>query len=110
MTASQKTILPMTNSQDQMSTASRIMVANALLGGSASALNQWRHYQAGRTDVHQMTRQVLGDTIKAGIAGGVATAIAGKMAGRPVLSMITLLTAGAATLYLIDEARNDSDE
>lgn len=100
----------MSNSSEQMSTASRIMVANALLGGTASALNQWQHYQQGRTDVNQMTRKVLGDTIKAGVTGGIATAIAGKMAGRPVLSMLTLLTAGAATLYLIDETRNEDDE
>ncbi|WP_461537601.1 hypothetical protein [Spongorhabdus nitratireducens] len=95
----------MSNSGNELSPASRTMLASALLGGSASVITQWSDYQQGEIDVQQLSKKVLKDAAKAGVAGGIATAVASQMAGRPLLSFTTLLAAGAAGLYLIDEMK-----
>ncbi|SDI97683.1 hypothetical protein SAMN04488540_104134 [Ferrimonas sediminum] len=100
----------MSNGSNQLSPASRTMIASALLGGTASAVSQWSQYQSGELAVNDMTTKVLKDAAKAGLAGGVATAVAGQMAGRPVLSLATVLCAGAASLYLIDELMENRNE
>ncbi|MTI13705.1 hypothetical protein [Sansalvadorimonas verongulae] len=98
----------MSNSQDSLSSASRTMLASALLGGTASAISQWNDYQQGEIAIEQMTAKVLKDAARTGLAGGLATAVAEHMAGRPILSFTSLLAAGAATLYLIDELKENS--
>ncbi|WP_299020396.1 hypothetical protein [uncultured Photobacterium sp.] len=100
----------MSNSTDQLSPASRAMLVSALLGGSASGMRQWQAYQQGEVEIDQAVQQVLRDAGKTALAGGAATAIAGQLAGRPVLSMLTILSAGAAGLYLLDELKGKPNE
>ena len=100
----------MSNSSRELSPASRAMIASALLGGTASAAGQWSAYQRGELQVNELAAKTLKDAAKAGVAGGMATAVAGRMAGRPLLSLATVLCAGAASLYLIDELTDNSNE
>ncbi|MFT5879937.1 MAG: hypothetical protein ACI86X_001058 [Moritella sp.] len=93
----------MSNSTDKLNPANRAMLVSAILGGTASAANQWCSHQDGKLDTNQLVSQVVKDAAKAGLAGGAATHIAERMAGRPILSMLTLLSAGAAGLYLLDQ-------
>ncbi|GAL02613.1 hypothetical protein JCM19237_5506 [Photobacterium aphoticum] len=78
------------------------MLVGAILGGSASAATQWKAHQQGDIDTNQLVGKVARDSMKAGIVSGATTYVADKMAGRPVLSMLTILTAGAAGLYLYE--------
>lgn len=100
----------MSNNRDQLSPASRAMLVGALLGGSASGVRQWQACQQGEVEVNDAVQQVLRDAGKAALASGAATAIADRLAGRPVLSMLTILSAGAAGLYLLDELQGKSHE
>ncbi|WP_298444964.1 hypothetical protein [uncultured Ferrimonas sp.] len=96
----------MSNSNSSLSAAQRTLIASALLGGTASVASQWRAYQRGEVDINQLTHNTLRDAAKAGLAGGAATAIGTQMAGRPVLSLATVLLGGAAALYLMDEMKD----
>lgn len=101
----------MSNQSDQLSPASRAMIAAALIGGGASTAKQWQAYRQQEVDLDEATRQVLTDAVKAGAIGGLATAVAGAMAGRPLLSMLALLSVGAAGMHLMDEIKgNNQDE
>ena len=100
----------MSNSHNELSPASRAMLTSALLGGSASAAAQWQAYRQGEVSIEELTQRSLKDAAKAGLAGGLATAVAGQMAGRPLLSLTTVLAAGAASLYLMDDLLENSRE
>ncbi|WP_028115388.1 hypothetical protein [Ferrimonas senticii] len=100
----------MSNSSHELNTATRTMIASALLGGTASVACQWQQYQSGEIDVAELTKKALIDASKAGAAGGVASAMGGVMAGRPALSVATLLLGGAAALYLIDDVKEKQHE
>ena len=103
----------MTNSTNQLSAANRAMIAGAMLGGGASAIYQLSAYKKGQAELDDAVKHVLGDAARTAIASGLVTAVAESMAGRPVLSMLTLFTTGAAGIYLLDEisgGRNDGEE
>ncbi|MGF1731412.1 hypothetical protein [Photobacterium kasasachensis] len=93
----------MSNSSDKLNPASRAMLVGAILGGTASAANQWKAHQSGEIDTNQLVSTVAKDSLKTGLASGATTYIAEKMAGRPVLSMLTVLSAGAAGLYMMEQ-------
>ena len=101
----------MSNSSDKLNPANRALLVSAILGGAASAASQWKAHQSGDIDTNQLVTRVAKDSLKAGLAGGAATYVAGKMSGRPVLSMLTLLSVGTAGLYLMEEyAEQKNDE
>ncbi|PSW18029.1 hypothetical protein C9I98_18210 [Photobacterium sanctipauli] len=93
----------MTNSTNKLNPASRAMIAGAIIGGTASAASQWKSHQQGELETNQMVTKVTTDALKTGLASGAATYVADKMAGRPVLSMLTVLSTGAVGLYLMDQ-------
>lgn len=100
----------MSNATDQLSPASRALIAGVLIGGGASAASQWNSYKKGELAVDTLVRNSVKDAAKAGIISGAATAVAGQMAGRPILSAAALLTAGAASLYLMDNLKEKQNE
>ncbi|QIZ76226.1 hypothetical protein [Ferrimonas lipolytica] len=100
----------MSNSSQQLSAAQRALIASALLGGGASAANQWGAYQRGEISINELTHKTVIDAAKAGLAGGVATKVATNMAGRPALSLATVLLGGAAALYLMDDLKDSNHD
>jgi hypothetical protein len=101
----------MSNMQNELSPTSRAMLVGAMIGGVASTASQWRAHQKQEISSSDFVSRVAKDTLKAGAVSGVATYVAGKMAGQPVLSMFTILAAGAATVYMLENCKgNQSDE
>ncbi len=85
------------------------MLVGAIIGGTASAASQWKRRQAGEIETNQLVCNVTKDSLKTGLVSGGVTYVAGKMAGRPLLSMFTLLSAGAASLYLMEHYRGNQE-
>lgn len=85
------------------------MIVGALLGGGASAATQWKSHQQGKVDTNQMIAKVATDAVKTGVISGASTYVAEKMAGRPLLSMVTILSAGAAGLYMMEQMKDKQD-
>ncbi|WED24671.1 magnetosome protein MamC [Vibrio sp. JC009] len=101
----------MSNMQDEMSHTSRAMIVGAMIGGAASIASQWKTRKAGEVSSNEFVGNVTKDTIKGGAIGGATTYVAGKMAGQPVLSMMTILAAGAASVYWLEQRReSESDD
>ncbi len=101
----------MSNSSSELSPASRAMLTGAMIGGAASAISQWKSAQTGEITTEQFAANFAKDTLKAGAISGATTYVAGKMAGQPVLSMLTLVAAGAASVYLFDKCiKGEEDE
>lgn len=101
----------MSNSSDRLNPASRALIAGALVGGTASCIEQWRRYQNGEKTIEQVTGKVLVDATKAGFISGAAMTVANATAGRPLLTLVTVLSAGAAGLYILDSMnKRGSDE
>ncbi|RLM20090.1 hypothetical protein BIY29_15790 [Brenneria alni] len=92
----------MSNNRDSLSPVSRAVIAGALVGTTAACVEQWRHYQNGEKTLHQTAAAVMCDAAKGGAVGGVVMAVANATAGRPALTFLTLLGAGAAGIYLMD--------
>lgn len=93
----------MSNATNQLSPASRAMLVGAMVGGAASASAHWKEHKTGELDTNALVNQVVKDSVKAAAVSGATTYVAGKMAGRPALSMLTLLSAGAAGLYWLSQ-------
>jgi len=93
----------MSNSSRELNPASRAMLVGALIGGGASVATQWKQRQSGELGSNEFVANVVKDTAKAGLISGATTFVAGKMAGQPVLSMFTILAAGAAGLYMLEQ-------
>lgn len=101
----------MSNNSDRLNPASRALIAGALVGAAASGVEQWRRYKNGENTLEQATGKVLKDATKAGLISGAAMTVANATAGRPVLTLLTVLSAGAAGLYLMDAVnKRGSDE
>ncbi|PWC18873.1 hypothetical protein [Brenneria corticis] len=92
----------MSNNRDSLSPVSRAVIAGALVGTAASCVEQWRCYQQGEKTLHQTAAAVMYDAAKGGMVGGAVMAVANATAGRPALTLLTLLSAGAAGIYLLD--------
>jgi len=93
----------MSNSTDKLSSSNRAMIIGAMAGGGASIAHQWRAHQAGEIATNDVAIKAAKSALKAGAISGVSTYIAENMAGRPTLSLITLLSVGAAGLYALEQ-------
>lgn len=101
----------MSNVHDELSSTSRAMLVGAMLGGAASAASRWKSRQQQKITSNEFISDVSKDTLKAGAISGATTYVASKMAGRPVLSMLTILAVGAAGVYMLENCTgNQSDE
>lgn len=100
----------MSNATDKLSTANRAMLVGAIAGGSASIAKQWSQHQSGDIDTNELVTSAAKDALKAGVVSGATTYVAEQMAGRPALSMLTILSVGAAGLYLFDQMTENQDE
>ncbi len=85
------------------------MIVGALLGGGASAATQWKAHQRGEIETNEMIAKVTKDAVKTGVISGGSTYVAQQMAGRPLLSMLTIVSAGAAGLYLMEQLKDKQD-
>ena len=94
----------MSNNRDELSSVSRALIAGALVGTTTSCIEQWRSYQNGEKSLNQTAAKVVSDATKAGLAVASATA------GRPLLTMLTVISAGAAGLYLMDAMKNKEND
>ncbi|QUM82656.1 magnetosome protein MamC [Moritella sp. 5] len=93
----------MSNSSDKLSASHRAMLIGAMAGGGASLAGQWRDHQNGTLATNDVAMNAAKSAIKAGAISGTSTYIAENMAGRPALSLFTILSVGAAGLYMIDQ-------
>ena len=93
----------MSNSTNQFCPASRAMLVGAMVGGGASIVTQWKAYKEGDIAVNDVVTKAAKSAVQAAAIGGVTTYVAEKIAGRSALSLMTILAAGAASLYLIDQ-------
>lgn len=100
----------MSNATNKLSTANRAMLVGAIAGGSASIAKNWHEHKTGHLDTHTVATEAAKDAIKAGAMAGSTTYVAEKMAGRPVLSLLTILSVGAAGLYLLDQNLDEKNE
>lgn len=100
----------MSNATDKLSTASRAMLVGAIAGGTASIAKQWQQHQVGDIETNDLVANAAKGAVKAGVVSGATTYVAEKMAGRPALSMLTILSVGAASLYLFDQMTEDQNE
>ena len=86
------------------------MIVGAIAGGSASLAKNWQQHKTGHLDTNTMAAEAAKDAIKAGAIAGSTTYVAEKMAGRPALSLLTILSVGAAGLYLLDQNLDKENE
>ncbi|MBR9728805.1 hypothetical protein ACFOD0_10035 [Shewanella intestini] len=93
----------MSNASNQLSPTNRALLVGAMVGGGASIATQWSSYKQGDINADAMAAKATKSAIQAAAIGGLTTFVAGKMAGRPALSLMTILAAGAAGLYLVDQ-------
>lgn len=100
----------MSNQSDHFSPASRAMLVGAMVAGGAASVHQWRKYQQGQQPIEKATGNMVRAAAKGALIGGVTTAMAGQMAGRPVLSALTVFSAGVAAFYLMDEIKGKTNE
>ena len=100
----------MSNATNKLSTANRAMLVGTVVGGSASIAAQWQQYQSGEVETPELVGKVAKDAVKAGAVAGATTYAAEKMAGRPMLSLFTILSVGAAGLYLLDQVSETEHE
>lgn len=100
----------MSNATNNLSSANRAMLVGAIAGGSATIAKQWKHHQDGSISTNQLVKDTTKTALKAGVISGATTYVAEQMAGRPALSMLTILSVGAAGLYLFDQATESKDE
>lgn len=96
----------MSNSRNTLSPVNRAMVAGALVGATSSCLAQWKTYQSGEQSLNQTAVNVARDATKAGLISGGVMAVANASAGRPLLTMLAIVSAGVAGMYLLDEVQN----
>ncbi|MFT8211987.1 MAG: hypothetical protein ACMZI0_17960 [Symbiopectobacterium sp.] len=85
----------MSNNRDALSPISRAVVAGALVGTTTSCIEQWRRYQRGETMLNESAVKVVSGAV-------MAVASASASAGRPLLTWLTLASAGVASLYVLD--------
>lgn len=100
----------MSNATNKLSTANRAMLVGAIAGGSASLAKHWQQHKSGQLDTNTLAAEAAKDAIKAGAIAGSTTYVAEKMAGRPALSLLTILSVGAAGLYLLDQTSEHKNE
>lgn len=93
----------MSNSSDKLSTTHRALLIGAMAGGGASIASQWREHQAGNIETSEVAVNAAKSALKAGAISGASTYVAENMAGRPALSLFTLLTVGTAGLYMMEQ-------
>lgn len=93
----------MSNSSDKLSSTHRAMLIGAMAGGGASLASQWRAHQNGTLATNDVAMNAAKSAIKAGAISGTSTYIAENMAGRPALSLFTILSVGTASLYIMDQ-------
>lgn len=93
----------MSNSTTQLCPTSRALLVGAMVGGGASVATQWKSYKQGDIAVDAIVAKAVKSALQAAAISGVTTYTADKMAGRSALSLMTILAAGAATLYLVDQ-------
>ncbi|CAM4220492.1 hypothetical protein [Vibrio neonatus] len=94
----------MSNSTNRLSSANRAMLVGAIAGGGGTIIHQWNQYKDGSLSTNELVGNAAKTALKTGIASGATTYVAEKMAGRPALSMLTILSVGAAGLYLLDQS------
>ncbi len=100
----------MSNSANKLSSANRAMLVGAIAGGSATIASQWKEHKAGNIDTNEMATSAAKSALKTAAIAGATTYVAEKMAGRPALSMLTILSVGAAGLYLMEQVSESKDE
>ncbi len=100
----------MSNSANKLSSANRAMLVGAIAGGSATIASQWKEHKAGNIDTKEMATNAAKSALKTAAIAGATTYVAEKMAGRPALSMLTILSVGAAGLHLMDQASDSKNE
>lgn len=100
----------MSNSANKLSSANRAMLVGAIAGGSATIASQWKEHKAGNIDTNEMATNAAKSALKTAAIAGATTYVAEKMAGRPALSMLTILSVGAAGLYLMNQASDSKNE
>ncbi len=100
----------MSNSTDNLSSANRALLVGAIAGGSASIAKQWSSHASGELETTELVVNAAKTAVKTGAVAGATTYVAEKMAGQPVLSMLTILSVGAAGLYLLDQATESENE
>ncbi len=100
----------MSNATNKLSTANRAMLVGAIAGGSASIAKQWQQHKTGQLETNTMVSNAAKDALKAGAIAGSTTYVAEQMAGRPALSLLTILSVGAAGLYLLDQTSEKNHE
>jgi len=93
----------MSNSRNQLCPASRATLVGAMVGGGAAIATQWKSYKEGELTGNYLAIHATKSAIQAAVISGVTTYVADKMAGRPALSLLTILSVGAAALYLADQ-------
>ncbi|ADT87250.1 magnetosome protein MamC [Vibrio sp. Vb2880] len=100
----------MSNSANKLSSANRAMIVGAIAGGSATIASQWKEHKAGHIETQDMAANAAKSALKTAAIAGVTTYVAEQMAGRPALSLLTILSVGAAGLYLMDQVSESKDE
>lgn len=100
----------MSNNRDSLSPVSRAVIAGALVGTATSCIKQWGSYQQGELTLNQTAANVARDAAKAGLISGGVMAVANATAGRPLLTLLTVASAGIAGMYLMDALQNKRED
>lgn len=95
----------MSNKTTQVNIYSRAAIAGALVGVGASTVENWQDYKNGELTVNDMTTQVIKNAVKGAVVGGATMMVSDATAGRPVLTLVTVLAAATAGLYILDSIK-----
>ncbi|HID4048344.1 TPA: hypothetical protein ACXE9F_004889 [Pluralibacter gergoviae] len=99
----------MSNSRDDFSPVNRALVAGALVGATGSCIVQWKNYRSGEQSLNMTALNVARDAAKGAAIGGGVMAISRAGAGRPLLSTLAIISAGVASMYLLDEIKKKNE-
>ncbi|MFD2176240.1 magnetosome protein MamC [Veronia pacifica] len=100
----------MSNSSNTLSPTSRALLIGAMAGGGASIAKNWKNHQQGQLSTNELVSKATSSALKTGALSGASTYVAGQMAGRPALSLMTIISAGVAGVYLMDQFSEKKNE
>lgn len=89
---------------------SRALLVGAMAGAGTALVNQKKALQQGQVANQMMVLDMAKMAVKTAAISGASTYAAEKMADKPGLSLLTILSVGAAGIYLLDHYLDTKNE
>lgn len=98
------------NIQTKSNVCSRAMLAAAFVSAASSGTENWYCYKNGKQTLNQAIGGTIKSVTKASLISGAVILAAKSTSDRPVMTLLTTLSAVTAGLYLLDELNGEQDD